>query len=70
MIGLNKFVHTFLLKFKKRRHLQMKQMNQFFELVDECKWKLDRNLTKQELELIMWIQERKLEALFEDAKPS
>ncbi|MED1560970.1 hypothetical protein AJ85_01880 [Alkalihalobacillus alcalophilus ATCC 27647 = CGMCC 1.3604] len=48
----------------------MKQMNQFFELVDECKWKLDRNLTKQELELIMWIQERKLEALFEDAKPS
>ncbi|WP_273717089.1 hypothetical protein [Alkalihalobacillus pseudalcaliphilus] len=44
----------------------MKQINQFLELVDDFKCKLNRNLTKQELELIMWIEEKKLEALFEE----
>ncbi|GAF64215.1 hypothetical protein [Alkalihalobacillus trypoxylicola] len=48
----------------------MNTMNHFLELVNECKWKLNRNLTKQELELIVWIQDKQLDALYENVKTS
>ncbi len=44
--------------------------NVFQELVNECKCKLGRDLKKEEVELIKWIQEQQFQSLFQQVKSS
>ncbi|MFC0562064.1 hypothetical protein [Halalkalibacter alkalisediminis] len=44
--------------------------NLFEELVNECKCKLGRELAREEVELIKWIQEKHYETFFERVKSS
>ncbi|ARK31805.1 hypothetical protein [Halalkalibacter krulwichiae] len=44
--------------------------NLYKEIVTECKCKLDRELTKEEVELIKWIQEKHYECFFRRVKSS
>ncbi|WP_198510243.1 hypothetical protein [Bacillus solitudinis] len=44
--------------------------NLYHELVNECRTKLDRELTKKEMELIQWIQENQIESLYQQVKSS
>ncbi|WP_162831752.1 hypothetical protein [Halalkalibacter akibai] len=44
--------------------------NLYMELINECKCKLGRELTKEEVELIKWIQEKQYESFFQKVKSS
>jgi hypothetical protein len=44
--------------------------NLFEDLINECKCKLRRNLTREEVELIKWIQEKQYETFYRKMKSS
>ncbi|WP_198507852.1 hypothetical protein [Bacillus sp. FJAT-45037] len=40
------------------------------ELRDECKCKLGRELTKKEVELLLWMKDRQIESVYQRVKTS
>ncbi|MBP3949844.1 hypothetical protein [Bacillus suaedae] len=44
--------------------------NLYLELVSDCKSKLGRELTREETDLLKWVQEKEYEACYQSLKSS